>query len=104
MIMNTLIYDRAKLKEAIDTTLLNIYSNMVVTAVRLGNEMMQGRRVKLKVGRYKDREGVIKGVSTSSRHGLCYCIYVYRKGTTEILNSDGESRQYRPWSEFELLP
>ena len=70
----------------------------------------QYKCVRLLTGKYEGREGVCKGVTVSETYDkrLCftYCIYVLRadaESTFDVLNTDGESRAFRPQEEFEWI-
>ncbi len=66
-------------------------------------EKFKGREVLITMGRYKGRVAIIKGILVDNNDGLRFCCYVLQKNG-EILNTDAESRWYRPVSHFELLP
>lgn len=62
-----------------------------------------GKLVLLNTGKYKDRVARIDGCIPDGKYGLLFCCMVLRKNSSEVLNSDGETRQYRPQEEFRFL-
>lgn len=81
-----------------------------VDQVKLSNECylqeyskFMGRHVQIKVGKYKDRIAVIKGMLLDNERGMTFCCYVLRRDLSDVLNSDSESRWYRPVDHFCLL-
>ncbi len=82
---------------------LKEHDGLIQSSVKKANGAMMGRTVRLTVGRYKGRLGRIGGVTTD-RDRLTYLVLVLRAdGSGEILNTDGESRTYRPLSQFEVV-
>lgn len=65
------------------------------------SRILYGKIVTLKTGKYKGRKARIEGCIPCHKHGFVFCCYVLRKDGS-ILNTDGQSRQYRPRVEFEL--
>jgi hypothetical protein len=63
-------------------------------------ELLDGREARLHLpGRQHDgRRGRIAGV-TVGEEGVRVCLMIYRKGTAEVLNTEGWTRSYRPLSE-----
>lgn len=71
---------------------------------RVLGERNNGRRVRILVGKYADREAVIDGaIPDTIRKEWLFCCMVQRADGTGPLNSDTESRAYRPVDEFEAL-
>lgn len=71
-------------------------------------EKVRGTQVRLLVGKYAGREAVITEVAFDpfrrSERAWTYCCMVARHdGSDRHLNTDGESRSYRPPSEFEII-
>lgn len=65
---------------------------------------VQGRMVRLKKGKYEGRLGRLEGICLDENQGLLFCIYVVRVDDPGVvLNTDGESRMYRPRDEFEFM-
>ena len=61
------------------------------------------KRCRLLTGKYAGRECSIEGVIPDAEEGFLYLCYVQRADGRGALNTDGESRAYRPAREFELL-
>ena len=66
---------------------------------------LKGRKVKIKTGKYKDRVAIIDGICFSCRttEPLYLCMVTQSKDHTKILDDDGESRSYRPFTDFEVM-
>ena len=69
---------------------------------------VRGTPVRILVGKYAGREAVITEVHfdpfRKPERAWTYCCYVQRNdGSGKHLNSDGESRCYRPTNEFEII-
>lgn len=68
-------------------------------------ERLRGKTVTLTRGKYKGRKAVIEGFSVDNTHGITFLCMVLRAvptgGCGAYLNSDGESRAYRPAHHFE---
>lgn len=89
------------------------YNGPLEAATRLLERERQSkkyRKVILLAGKYKGREGVCKDITISEtlHHGIAlhYCIYVLRadaRSTHDVLNTDGESRSFRPQEEFKWI-
>ena len=62
--------------------------------------MWIGRKVRVLEGPYEGRQAIIDGVMALDGEFLFLCM-VLRKNGTGKLNTDGESRYYRPVREFE---
>lgn len=69
----------------------------------IANELVGKPQVRLLTGKYVGRIGCIIGVLPHPRHGLIYLVMVQRSNSLEYLNSDVESRSYRPRKDFEIL-
>jgi hypothetical protein len=52
--------------------------------------------------RYHGRTGTVDGVMFDD-DGVRLCLMIHRKGTTEILNGDADSRSYWPAAQVRLL-
>lgn len=75
----------------------------ILNSVRNADNAFKGLHVTINKGRYIGRAGVIYNCIPSAQHGLIFLVYVYRKTGGEFLNTDGESRSYRPLSDFTLV-
>lgn len=75
-------------------------AKLVSEAATAAEHHVKGREVVITVGKYAGRLGRIDGVVSSRENGLVYLVMVYRQDSREVLNSDGESRSYRPLDQF----
>ena len=92
---------------ALDEIGLRKIEQTISAAARRAETILIGRRARLIVARnskHLGREGQISNVMISGDFRLIACFYVYKTGTTEFLNSECWTRQYRPLSHLELLP
>jgi hypothetical protein len=62
-----------------------------------------GKVVRLKTSKYKGREAVIDGVVYNGGKFGFGCMVLRSDGSRIPLNSDGDSRAYRPRSHFEFV-
>ena len=63
----------------------------------------QNRLVTLTVGKYKGYDGVVTDVTLDANDGRwLFLVMVIRKDGTDTLNSDAETRTYRPLWHFEV--
>lgn len=83
----------------------------ISTQLNWYREHYEGAVVTLLKGRYKGRCAVINGIMPDSRHGFIFCCYVIYKcseikvvlTSKDYLNLAGQTRQYRPSSEFIVI-
>ena len=78
-------------------------ASWVIEHIRRENIMWHGTKVKLLTGKYEGREALIEGVIPDEKHGLLFLCMVQRADDKGSLNTDTESRLYRPISEFREL-
>lgn len=61
------------------------------------------KEARIMTGRYEGRLGRVDDVIPCAEYGLRVLVYVYRLGTTEVLNSDPQSRTYWPLLDVEFV-
>jgi len=71
---------------------LNACAEGIKDRVARASAAVVGHEGTLKVGKYAGRTGQITGVWADEGDGIMLLFMVYKIGTTEFLNSDGDSR------------
>lgn len=71
--------------------------------IEMARRTYLGAEVQVMSGRYRGRAGIIDGVIVDRDGEMKFLVMVLRAGSTEFLNSDGESRTYRPLGDFIVL-
>ena len=61
-------------------------------------------RLSEKAGKYAGRTARITDITLDNEHGFLFLCMVQRKSENVALNSDGESRSYRPIDHIILFP
>lgn len=82
--------------------LANYFADEILRTVKTAKSLLIDKKVILLTGKYKDRVGKVTAVIPSVSHGLVWLVMVYAKEGETYLNSDAESRQYRPISHFDV--
>ena len=81
-----------------------IVDQLINLAVDQAEKEMLGKRVMVTTGKYKGRFGFIKAVSPHTEVGMTYLVMVQRSDRSGPLNSDTQSRSYRPRTDFKMAP
>lgn len=80
--------------------LINHIARSIQSDVKMITDFLMNKDVILKVGKYKNRVGRIMGVIPNKIHGLLFLVMVMDINGVRFLNSNVETRSYRPLSDF----
>lgn len=82
---------------------LGYHNHQIKEIVDRYRELTRGKLVRLTRGRYKGRIARIDGAAADGAEVLFLCMVLRADGSGETLNTDGETRTYRPIKEFEFV-
>lgn len=80
--------------------LIDHIAQSIQSDIKMITDFLMDKDVILKVGKYKNRLGKIRGVLPSKSHGLLFLVMVMDITGTRFLNSNIETRSYRRLDNF----